>query len=50
MDARDLLALAVIASLDGMILVWLRRRARRRDLDRNLSRMLRIGLRLLARA
>jgi hypothetical protein len=50
MDPADLLILAVVACLDGLLLMWLRHRRRRCERDRKLSRMLARGLRQLARA
>ena len=49
MDPADILILALVSCLDGLILVWLRRRRRHRMREEQVSRMLRRGLRQLAR-
>jgi hypothetical protein len=50
MDAADLLILSVVACLDGLLLVWLLHRGRRRERERRMAKLVVRGVRLLAKA
>jgi hypothetical protein len=50
MDPADLLILSVVACLDGIVLICLRRRHRRVERAKRMSRLVRRGLLQLARA